>query len=445
MDPGPLYLQFIVAGDSRLPAALMTGDKTNYSPRVGVAYKVPHVQDLTVRASFGIFFAQDQGLGISSRLSKNPPFYNYGAISQSSDQLNTSTAFTLSSSTVIPRPTPVSGADFVLDPSYTGGLTSWPTHFKNGRVQQWSLSIQKKLPWEMLFETNYVGNHGYDLMAREEGNQPTILNETTVQSRRPLAAVTQSSINRIGEWNATQYEGISAKLEKRFAQGVSFRNSITYGHAFDIIGDALDVCDSCSNGDTMQNTYDHAANWGPSDLDVRLRYTLDGVFELPIGRGKLLPTRQRLATAVLGGWAVSPIYLWQTGAPVTGGMNSDTAFSGTLTRPNQICDPNQGGAHTRLQWFNTSCLVAPPNYTFGNAHVGTIKGPGQDRLDISLQRNFPVPHLEGSNLNFRLDGFNAFNHVQWSNPNANVGSSTYGQITSAGTQRQMQAAVRLTF
>ena len=445
MDPGPLYMQFIPAGDSRLPRGLMTADTTNFSPRVGFAYKAPFAKDLTIRSSFGIFFAQDQGLGITSRLSKNPPFYNYGSISLSSDQLYTSTGFELNSATVIPRPTPVSASDFTLLPTFTGGITSWPTHFRNGRVQQWSLSVQKKLPWETLFEVNYVGNHGVHLIAREEGNQPKVLNSTTVQSRRPLSSVTQSSINRIGQWNATQYQGMSAKIEKRFAQGISFRNSLTYGHAFDLIGTALDVCDSCGNGDTMQNTYDHASNWGPADIDVRLRYTLTGNFELPFGHNKPFLATSRLASATLGGWNFSPIYLWQTGAPLTAGMNTDTANSGTLTRPNQVCDPNVGGKHDRTQWFNTACLVAPANYTFGNMRVGTIKGPGQNRLDLSVQRNFPVPYWEGSNLNVRLEGFNTFNHAQWSSPNATVGSSTYGQITSAGTQRQLQAAVRLTF
>jgi hypothetical protein len=195
----------------------------------------------------------------------------------------------------------------------------------------------------------------------------------------------------------------------------------------------------------MQNTYNHAANWGTSELDVRFRYTLDGVIEVPVGRGKLFLANQKMASVVLGGWAVSPIYLWQSGAPLTAGMSNDTANSGTVTRPNQVCDPNHGGARNLAQWFNTACLVAPANYTFGNMSVGTIKGPGQDCLDLSLQRNFPIPHWHESNLNFRMEGFNAFNHVQLSAPNVTVGSSTYGQVTSAGTQRQMQAAVRLTF
>ncbi|WP_446742202.1 carboxypeptidase regulatory-like domain-containing protein [Silvibacterium acidisoli] len=444
-DPGPLYLQYIVAGDPRLPRGLMYGDKTNIAPRLGFAYKVPHVNDLTVRGSFGIFWAQDEGLGITDRLTSNPPFYNYGAINDASDGIHTATGFALDPTTVIPQPTPVSGADFKLIPTYTGGLVSWPTHFKNGYVQEWSLSVEKKLPWDTLLEINYVGNHGVHLVAREQGNQPTVLNATTVQSRRPLAAVTQSTIDRIGEWNATQYQGMSAKYEKRFHNGISFRNSITYGHAFAITGNALDVCDTCGNGDTIQNTYDHAANWGPSDIDVRFRYTFDGTFESPFGKGKPFLADNRIASAALGNWVLSPIYQWQTGAPLTAGVSTDTANSGTLTRPNQICDPNGNRPETKQEWFNTGCLVQPANYTFGNMRVGTIKGPGQDNLDLSLQRNFPVPHWEGSNLNFRIEAFNALNHVRFSTPNVTVGASTYGQITSDVGQRQMQAAVRLTF
>lgn len=446
-DPtSPLYLHYIFAGDPSLPRALMYGDKTNLAPRVGFAYRVPSVRDMTVRSSFGIFYAQDEGLGITDRLSSNPPFYNYGSISLSSDQVHTSTGFYLSSSNSIPRPTPVSPSQFVLVPTYTGGLVSWPTHFRNGYIEEWSLSVQKKLPWDTLFEINYVGNHGVHLIARQQGNQPTVLNATTVQSRRPLAAVTQSSIQQIGNWNASQYEGMSAKFEKRFAHGISFRNSVTYGHAFDLLGTALDVCDTCGNGDTIQNTYNHAQNWGTADIDVRFRYTLDGTFEVPVGRGRAFFANNRTASAILGGWAVSPIYVWQTGAPITASVSTDTANSGTLTRPNIICNPNVGAPHTRAQWFNTACLVQPPNFTFGNMPPGTIEGPGQNRLDLSVQRNFPVPHWEGSNLNLRVEAFNSLNHVQLGGPNATVGASTYGQITStASAQRVVQAAARLTF
>gem|GEM_PF-5760017 len=63
---------------------------------------------------------------------------------------------------------------------------------------------------------NYVGNHGSQLLGLGQGNQPTLLNSTTVDSRRPLAAYTIAPVKTIGNWNSSQYEGLSAKIEKRF-------------------------------------------------------------------------------------------------------------------------------------------------------------------------------------------------------------------------------------
>ncbi len=445
LDPGPLYGQFVVAGDSRLPRALVYADKNNVAPRLGFAYQVPNVNNFTIRGSFGTFYAQDQGSGITSRLSSNPPFYNYGAISLASDQLRTSTGFTLSPNTSIPRPTPVNPAGFALSPTFTGGLTTWPTHARLGYVNQWSLSLQKQIVWRMLAEANYVGNHGIHLLSRQQGNQPTVLNATTVQSRRPLSAITQSTINQIGDGNATQYEGLSAQLSKRFSHGVSFRNSFTYGHTFDLQSQSIDTCDSCSLGDTFQNAYDHASNWGSADSDIRFRYALSGIAQLPTAPGTGFLPNNRIVAGVLGGWALAPIFSFQTGRPITAGLGADTANAGTLTRPNQICDPNKGGAHTLQTWFNTTCLAAPPAFTFGNMAKGNIRLPNNLQFNLSAQRNFPLPHFHESNLNFRLDAFNLLNHAQFNSVNATLGNSNYGNITGSGPSRQLQAAVRLTF
>lgn len=445
LNSGPLYGRLIIAGDPRLPRALVYSDVNNVAPRLGFAYQVPQVSNFSIRGSYGMFYAQDQGNGITSRLSSNPPFYNYGAISLSSDQLHTSTGFTLSPTTTIPRPTTVDPSTFVLSPTFTGGLTTWPIHDRLAYVEQWSLSMQKQIMWEMLLEGNYVGNHGVHLLSRQQGNQPTVLNATTVQSRRPLAAITQSSINQIGDQNATQYEGVSAQLSKRFAHGVSFRNAITYGHTFDLQSQSLDACDSCSLGDSFQNSYDHAPNWGSADTDVRFRYALSGIIQAPTSVGRSLFNDSRIASTILGGWALSPILSYQTGRPITAGLSADTANAGTLTRPNQVCDPNQGGAKTKQQYFNTGCLVAPPAFTFGNASKSNVRLPSLFQLNLSAQRNFPLPRFRESNLNFRLEGFNLFNHPQFTGLNATVGNTNYGNLTGSGPSRQLQAAVRLTF
>ncbi len=443
LDPGPLYGQLIFSGNPARPRSLLYTDKNNIAPRLGFAYRVPYVKDLTIRSSYGIFYAQDEGTGVTNRLTSNPPFFGYGSATISSDQLNPASGFPLSPNASIARPTPIPASSFTLVPSATAALVSWTEHFQTSYVQQWSLSVQKQLPWQVLAEVNYVGNHGSQLLGVGQGNQPRVLNSTPVNSRRPLAAFTIAPIKTVGNWNSSQYEGVSAKVEKRFNAGLSFLNALTYGHAFDLQNPALDLCDTCGAGDTLQDNYNRAANYASSDNDVRFRYVLTGIIQVPSGR-TLLPN-QKLAGAVLGDWAISPVYQFQTGLPFTPSLSFDAANAGTLTRPTQVCNGNLGGAGTRQQWFNTACYVNTPSYTFGNAGRNILRSPNQNQLNLSLQRNFPIRVLGETNLNMRLEGFNVLNHPQFNGPGSTVGNTLYGIITSAGAPRQVQVAARLTF
>jgi Carboxypeptidase regulatory-like domain len=116
--------QMIVAGNPNFPRALETMDKNNIAPRVGFAYRVPWTKNLVVRGAYGVFYAQDDGLGVTSRMTHNPPFWGYGGASIISDQLFPSTGFILSSSATAPRLPPIDPSQFVLDPTATAGLTS---------------------------------------------------------------------------------------------------------------------------------------------------------------------------------------------------------------------------------------------------------------------------------------------------------------------------------
>ena len=85
--PGdPNFGSYVLAGDPRYPRSLVSTSKLGFAPRVGFAYRVPKVANLVVRGSFGIFYAQDNGLGVSAFLTANPPFYSYGGLSIVSDQ-----------------------------------------------------------------------------------------------------------------------------------------------------------------------------------------------------------------------------------------------------------------------------------------------------------------------------------------------------------------------
>lgn len=446
LDAGnPLYGKFILAGDSRLPRSLVSGDGNNVAPRVGLAWRVPNAGDLVVRSSYGIFFAQDQGTGVTNRMTSNPPFYGYGSQTINSDQLNPSTGFVLNSSATIPRPAPINPASFTLVPSATAQLVSWPSNTKTPYVQQWNFSVQKTLPWSMLAEINYVGNHGVQFLGLGEGNQPVVLSATSVNSRRPLLAFTSASVKQIGNWNMTSYHGLSARLEKRFASGVSFLSTFTYGHALDIQNPALDLCDGCGAGGTIQNNYNRNANRASADNDVRLRFVLAGSFELPFGRGKPYLSNSRLGSMLLGGWRAVPIYQAQTGLPFTPALSFDAANAGTVTRPNALCSGSLANP-SLTRYFDTSCFAAGPSYTFGNAGRNTLRGPGLNYLDISVQRDFRLPIEHATTMTFRAEGFNAANHPQFAAPGATVGSPTYGVITATSNDnRKLQFAIHVRF
>ena len=161
----------------------MTTDKNNVAPRVGFAWKAP--ASLVVRGGFGIFYAQDEGFGVSQRLTNNPPFVGFGGYNITSDQLNVSSTIPLSG-TLPTRPTGVDPAGYKLDPKNTVQVRSWPSRFTIPYVEQWNLTLQKEVRKNLVLELGYVGNHGVKLYGAYEGNQP-VPGPGAVNSRRPLS------------------------------------------------------------------------------------------------------------------------------------------------------------------------------------------------------------------------------------------------------------------
>lgn len=445
-DGDPLYGQLIQAGNGNRPRGLVYGDHNNWAPRVGFAWRVPKAKDLVVRGSYGIFYSQDQGTGVVNRMTSNPPSWGYGAVTISSDQLFPSSGYILNPSATINRPTPIDPAKFVLVPTATAALTSWPTYPKTPYVQQWSFSVQKQLPGNFLFEANYVGNHGVQLMAQGEGNQPKTLSATTVVSRRPLAAYTVASVKTFYNWNMSSYNGLSTKLERRFGSSVALLTTFTWGHALDYQDVSLDLTDSNGGGNGLQDNYYRRANWASGDNDIPLRFVVAGSFESPIGKGKRYLSDNKAASAIGGGWRLALIYQAQSGQPKTPGLSYDAANAGTTTRPNRVCDGNISGGGTIDRYFDTSCFAAPASYTFGNSGRNVLRVPGLNNVDISLQRDFRLMPDRAPILQFRLEGFNALNHTQFGGPGLTVGSPTYGKITGTRVDaRQLQLGVRLSF
>jgi hypothetical protein len=173
------------------------------------------------------------------------------------------------------------------------------------------------------------------------------------------------------------------------------------------------------------------------------------VYELPFGHGKPFLNRGRAVDKVLGGWQINGNTTFQSGPPlqITGG-NGSGSFAGTQ-RPNwNGQNPTLSGSVTGrlLRYFNTSDFSFNAPFTFGNAPrlMPNLRGPGTDNFDISLFKNIRI--LERYQLQFRAESFNAFNRVQFGNPNTNINSSAFGVISSQqNSPRNIQVALRLLF
>ncbi|MDQ6700911.1 MAG: hypothetical protein M3Z36_12095, partial [Acidobacteriota bacterium] len=94
-------------------------------------------------------------------------------------------------------------------------------------------------------------------------------------------------------------------------------------------------------------------------------------------------------------------------------------------------------------WFNKDAFAQPANGTFGKQERNLLRNPGFWGWDMGLRKNFPV--TEHQRLQFRFEMFNILNHPNWSGPSANPTSSSFGQITSKGGERNIQLALKYIF
>jgi hypothetical protein len=187
-----------------------------------------------LRGGFGIFYAQDEGIGVTNRLTSNPPFFGFGGVSIINDQTLPASGFTLSNNASIPRPIPVSPQQFVLDPKATTPLVSWDPRAIAPYIKEWNLTVEKQFPGNLVWAANYVGNGGTHLWGIDQGNQPLSNGPGSPTTRRPLAKFTRAAIKRLGPWNRSNYEGFSTRVEKKNSDGLSFLASFTYGKAIDL-------------------------------------------------------------------------------------------------------------------------------------------------------------------------------------------------------------------
>jgi hypothetical protein len=241
----------------------------------------------------------------------------------------------------------------------------------------------------------------------------------------------------------SNYNSLQVLAQKRFSGSSQLNVAYTWSK------NLTDNQNDRSNA--PMNSYNIRLDRGRATLDRRQIFTANYIYDVP-----LLKNRHDLAGKVLGGWEVSGIVTFQTGLPNSPlGANYDAAGLGNIpaqiagNRPNMLCNPNFNAPHTFEQYFSTYCLqnnptsgVVPSN-TVNTGGRGTIGGPGTERVDFSLFKNFRFG--ESVTFQFRAEAFNILNHTNFRAIQANITSAVYGQVTTVRDPRTLQFGAKLSF
>jgi len=413
----------------------------NFAPRLAISYSPKPT--LVVRIGYGIFYSQDIG---------NAYFDMARNIAGRVTYTNTnSTAPYGNSSLTWANAAPPSGGAIVNLPASTNAFVDALEH-KTTYTEQYLLNIQKQIGQDWSFELGYQGSeshHLYGFINANVANPYGYTNGgtvTSVASRTPFANM--GAIQFVHDWANSNYNALSVKATRRWSNGLNVIASYTRGKSLD---DTSGIRVQGNDELFPQNHHCISCEYGPSAFDIRNRFVVSALYDLPIGPGKLVAVNNKGLNAVIGGWQIGGIFTHQTGAVGTvldGFDNSAIANSGgNFDRPNPTgTSPYLAGTSRSLStWLTKAAYTPAAAGYFGTLHRGTIVGPGFTNLDASLHKVFNMPYNEKHQLAIRFEAFNSLNHPNWNNPTLTYNSSTFGRITSTGSTRQLQLAAKYQF
>ena len=219
--------------------------------------------------------------------------------------------------------------------------------------------------------------------------------------------------------------------------------------------------------------YDEQYFRASGDTDVRSVIAFSGGWDLPFDR--LWERGPKLLTR---GWSLYPIVTWRTGfaLDVGAGLNTTNTDPGPagdgapglvradLVLPNvatynprteQTINGSSGNYFFNPAAFSNTRLLALDQiaqtdaaglngvYTEGTLGRNAFRGPGLINMDIALAKHFKF--WERLDTELRMDAFNAFNHTNFGNPNTNIFSPLFGQVSTTQGPRVLQIALHLRF
>lgn len=430
---------------------LMQTKYKSFAPRFAIAFSPD--EKTVIRTGFGIYFMEDIANSTYFDMARN--------IAARVDLTsNSTTQYTWGNA--IPGG---NGTTVQVGPPF-----AWAAAYNHATpyTMQYLLNVQRQLGTNWVLEAGYLGSQSRHLYGFQNVNQAGPGPSASINSRVPFPNF--GVLSYVNDTYTGNYNAGSVKLTRRFGQGISLITNYTWSKSiddssgtrtqgYDILFPQDSTCLECERG--------------LSSFDVRHRWILAAVYDLPVGKGKLLNIGNPVLNGVVGGWQLSANTTIQSGVPQTlssGGnvagtnnpVNDRPSFSGVgngyLSKPSWRFT-NATQTTWGLGWYDPSSFVLQPQGNFGTVGRNTMITPAFQTLDLAVHKNFPLGYREGHVLQFRLEAFNVLNHPVWGAPNGNVQAGKaivgapasaphdgFGVISSTALDmRQLQLGLKYTF
>lgn len=437
----------LLAGKDGNSRALYNPYYKQFEPRIGLAWNPK--SKLVVRMGYAMSSFME-GTGANLRLPLNPPFFvetnsNYDVKAPGNIAIGFSDS---PNSGVLTGPrTGVNNTPF-----YQG--RAWDPNLRPQFTQQFNAAMEYQFSNTTSMTVAYVGQLGTHLVVPHEANNPVagtgpVSTWINSNDRRPLAlllpnvgniALTESSARM--SYNSLQVSG-----RKRLSGGLELTGFYVWSKS---IMENLGYygCGSVNaEGAYWQDAYNRLGNRGPSCFDAQHNISLGGLYNIPFGKGqKFGSSSNKVTDLILGGWNVNYFMNTHSGFPVTvfasaansGGRTPRGNLRANAYRPYVITTQTVDAFYGPVTAANfcaagvndgTCAFGRPADGTLGSAGVGTLRAPSFFNFDASIGKKFNV--TERQYIDFRMELFNAFNHVSYGAPGRDITNpSAFGQITS---------------
>jgi outer membrane receptor protein involved in Fe transport len=421
--------------DGQPSAAGSSASKTQFAPRLGLAYRMD--SKTVLRAGYGISIDPYP----FTRAMRDP----YPVTIAQTVNANNSYVAAGNFSAGIPGYSTVSpvidnGVAALPLTAYTKTLPAGT--FRRGYVESWNATVERALPAGFDFTASYVGTQTIRQIVYLEANAGQTPGLGAAGQPLYTAFGRKAETQVITPYSTPIYNGLQLNLKHAFSHGLLLTAAYTYSRSIDQATDDDSV--------PLFNALAYLSrNRAVSDFDRSQVFDAGFTTDLPFGKGAFF-NQPGAINAILGGWRFNAVFSRYTGLPFTPTASATSLNAAFNTQVANRVKPHAatlGGIGKTLTWFDTTAFAPVTTASFGTASRNSLRGPGDTDLDVGIARTFPI--REFAQIELRGEGFNITNTPNFAVPAGNVSSSSFGHITStfgsAADQRILRVSAKLNF